>query len=168
MLIGVYTGNLTEMYPTQSEGESNQAYNKRVQFGKGMRDAFAECFQVTVASVRISHYGAYMQSIPCPPSYEIMVDLIPAIEAGWKAAMDTSSGRNGVRDIAAFYEALEPFLADYIFPDKLEEQMERQRREMVLVGEEEPIEGDAEWIEEKAVQMEQRAADIRARLQVSS
>lgn len=157
MLIGAYTGSMKLMHPVQ-EGESAQAFNKRVQYGKGMRDAFADSFAVVIAQARISRYGDRMESIPSPQGYEIGADLLPAIEAGWEASMN----KQHIPDVAAFYEALEPVLEQYVFPERLEEQYEDARRLAILDGQEKPGPGDEEWLKLKAEELENRAAKLRS------
>lgn len=162
MMVGAYTSRMTEMHPSQRDGESGQAFNKRVQYGEGLKGAFADGFAVVIATARIQRYGERLDSIPAPPGFEIGADLLPAIDAGWDAAMDKHGGKNAVRDVAAFYEALEPVLEEYIFPKELEEQYELARRKAVLDGLEKPEEGDQEWLKVKAEELETRAARLRA------
>lgn len=162
MLVGRYTAKFGDMHPIKREDESQQAYKLRASYGRGIAHAFADAFEVVIASVRISRYGDRLEPIPSPPAFEIGADLLPAIDAGWTAAQN-KDGKT--RDVAAFYEALEPVLEKYIFPPNLEEQWELARRKAVLDGQEPPEDGDQGWLDEKAAQLEKRAADIRSMLQ---
>jgi hypothetical protein len=162
MMIGVYTADMVTMHPVQNADESGQAFNKRVQYGRGMYEAYANSFAVIIATVRIQRYGARLDSIPSPAGFEIGADLLPAIDAGWDEAKDKRGGKNAVRDVAAFYEALEPFLQDYIYPENLEEQYEVARRKSILDGLEKPEPGDEEWLKLKAEELENRAAQLRS------
>ncbi len=162
MLVGVYTANLMQMTPVKTENESAQAYTRRVKYGDGMKSAFADSFAVMIASVRISRYGERLESIPSPPGFEVGADLLPAIDAGWEAALDKRGKVSPVRDVAAFYEALEPMLEEYIFPHDLEEQYEAARRKAILKGEEKPEDSDREWLWIEVEKLENRAAQLKS------
>lgn len=162
LLVNKYLVNIGAVYPKQKDNESTQAYNKRVEYGRGFRSAFAECFEVYVAASRVGRYGARAGSVPAPVAFEIENTLFPALEAAWTEA--SKHKKEDQNDF--FWEVFHPVLEEFMFPAALEEQDESFRRQAILNGTEEPEPDDKEWLNEEADALERRAADIRKRFDI--
>lgn len=158
-LVGKYISFMKQMTPIQEEKESKQSFNKRQEYARGVIDTFAEAFEIAIASCRSARYGARIPVLPVPPGYEIQNTLFPALDEAYRLAKTA-----GKFDDTLFWEGVEPIIEQYIYTPELEELLDRERRQAILKGEEEPLDGDADWLEEVARSHEAKAADIRSRL----